>query len=164
MSYLATYHRPSFFSDPSFSDPSFSKAFSQFFDDVAGTSKTVATKTIARFSPKVDVLESANSYKVVVDLPGFEKSDISIDIHDDELTLKAKQSDAHSKEQADDNASDEYTLLRTERTKGYFERKFSLNDSVNTEAVSAKLEKGVLEVTLPKVEEVAAKTLSVDVQ
>ena len=160
MSYLTTYRRPS-----SFSDPFFANVFGDFFDNAQSPSTRSVTKAVPRFSPKVDVLESADNYKVVVDLPGFEKNDVSIDIHDDVLTLRTKQAETQNKEPVNkEDTGDEYTVLRTERTSGYFERKFALNDTVNADAVSAKLEKGVLEVTLPKVEEASPKTRSVSVQ
>jgi HSP20 family protein len=89
-----------------------------------------------------------------VDLPGIEEKDIDIQVEDGTLTLKAERK--FEKETKDGN------YHRVERAYGSFERSFSLPENVDGDNIAAAYNKGVLEVTLPKVE-VQAKAKKVKV-
>ena len=164
MSHPRTYATP--FSNR---DPFFTNVFDHFFAPVyrPGKNSTVAN----HISPRVDVLESESKFKLVVDLPGYTKDNVSVDIHEGILTLRANYTQASS-ENSDENPNktpaknsvDAYKHVRTERVAGQFERRFTLDETVDIEAVHAKLENGVLEITLPKVapQKAATKNVAID--
>jgi len=159
MSYVTTC-QPTAYQHP------FNRVFNAFFENQtlhhsSSANKHTQTKSTERFfTPRIDVLEASDHYKVVVDLPGFSKDQVEIDVLENVLTLKTKQSSQNEEK----SSKDELTVLRRERSNGHFERQFKLDDTVNAEQISAKLEQGVLEVTLPKQEEVQPKKQSVTVQ
>ncbi|WP_319508191.1 Hsp20/alpha crystallin family protein [uncultured Methanolobus sp.] len=95
-------------------------------------------------APLVDVMDEGSDILVTTDLPGVEKSDVDLDVSDNLLTISAKRS-ASSEE-------NEGGYLRRERTYSSFSRTITLPEAVTTEGAKAKLEDGVLTVTLPKLQ------------
>ena len=92
---------------------------------------------------KTDVRDLGEQYLLECDLPGFAKEDISLDLEGDVLTVKAER---HS-EYEDKEKQGGY--LRCERSFGSFSRSFDVSE-IEREGIKAKLENGVLKVTLPK--------------
>ena len=79
------------------------------------------------------------------DLPGFEKKDITLDIHDDMLTIRAeRKSKVEEKDQKD-------KVIRMERSYGSYQRSFDIS-GVDADQIKAKYTDGVLRLTLPKLE------------
>lgn len=96
----------------------------------------------AMVMPKVDVRENGDAITVEAELPGMEEKDVDVTLRDGILTIKGeKKSERTTKE-------DDYHM--SERSYGSFQRSFRVPDSVDNENISAKLEKGVLHITLPK--------------
>ena len=90
---------------------------------------------------KTDILDKGDSYLLEAELPGFSRDDITAEIKDGKLTLKAeKKSDSEDK-------TDGY--IRRERSFGTFERTFSLK-GIDEDGISAEYKDGILSVTLPK--------------
>ena len=96
---------------------------------------------IAEF--RTDVRDQGDSYLVECDLPGFAKEDIHLDLEGDVLTIKAER---HS-EFEDKEKQGGY--LRCERTYGSFSRSFDVSE-IERDGIKAKLDNGVLTLTLPK--------------
>ena len=94
---------------------------------------------------KTDVRETDNSYELDVDLPGFKKDEINVEIADGYLTIQASK--GLDKDQQDKDGK----YIRQERYAGSCSRSFYVGD-VKPEDVSAKYEDGILKLTLPKVE------------
>ena len=94
---------------------------------------------------KTDVRETENTYEVDVDLPGFKKDEISVDLKDGYLTISAAK--GLDKDQKDQNGK----YIRQERYAGAMSRSFYVGD-VQPEQVSAKYKDGILQISLPKVE------------
>ena len=94
--------------------------------------------------PPVEILESDTEIVMAFELPGLDKSDVTIDIDGDVLTLRGEKKAEHVEE----DAKKEFFLK--ERSYGLFERSFSLPPTVNVDKVAAVFEKGVLKITLPK--------------
>ena len=92
---------------------------------------------------KTDVEESANSYKLEVEMPGFDKGDISIDLNNGYLTIAAKQNSN------DDEKDKKGNYIRRERYFGSCSRSFYVGD-IDEKDIDAKLERGVLTVCIPK--------------
>jgi len=94
--------------------------------------------------PPVDVWETADELVYAFDLPGVPESDVTVELHDDTLTVSAQRE--HSKERSEDGFS------RVERRFGTFSRTLGVPQGISADAVKAKLEDGVLEVRVPKPE------------
>ncbi|WMW24585.1 Hsp20/alpha crystallin family protein [Methanolobus sediminis] len=95
-------------------------------------------------APLVDVKDEGSELLVTTDLPGVEKDDVDLDVSDNMLTISAKRSS--DKEEKDEG------YLRRERTYSSFSRTVTLPNTVSAEGAKAKLENGVLTVTLPKLQ------------
>ena len=92
---------------------------------------------------KTDVRETENSYEVDIDLPGFKKDEISLDLKEGYLTIQAAK--GLDKDEKDKQGK----YIRQERYAGACSRSFYVGD-VEPDQVSAKYESGVLRVSLPK--------------
>ena len=92
--------------------------------------------------PQVDVYEEPERFAVLVDVPGVEPKDIEITAEKGVLTIRGER---HAR--AGEEAS---AYRRLERRSGKFLRRFTLPESANLDAISAKHTQGVLEVTIPK--------------
>ena len=97
---------------------------------------------LAGFSPVVNTREGEYAYHIEADLPGVEKKDITVDVRDNVLTLSGERK--HKKEVKKD---DYYKL---ESSYGKFQRSFTLPKGVDVENIQAITDKGMLEVTIPK--------------
>ena len=96
--------------------------------------------------PAVDVTETETEFLLSADMPGLDKKDVSIDIHDGVITIKGESAINNKK------STDDYRIR--ERQLGSFNRSFRLPDNVNEVKVAAKFKNGVLMITLPKAKEV----------
>ncbi len=100
----------------------------------------------AQHMMKTDVRETEDGYEVDVDLPGFRKDEIRLELHNGSLTITAEK----SLEKKDE--SKEGKLLRQERCSGMMSRSFYVGEHVTEDDVKAKYEDGVLHLTVPKKE------------
>jgi len=98
------------------------------------------------WTPAVDVNETETEFFLSADMPGLDKKDVSIDIHDGVITIKGERDIDNGK------STDGYRIR--ERQLGSFNRSFRLPDNVNEDKVVAKFKNGVLTVTLPKTKEI----------
>lgn len=97
----------------------------------------------ARNMMKTDVRETENTYEVDMDLPGFKKDEIHVDLKDGYLTIQAAK--GLDKDQEDKKGK----YIRQERYAGAMSRSFYVGD-VEPDQISAKYEGGVLQISLPK--------------
>ncbi len=95
---------------------------------------------------KTDIKENKDSYSIVVDLPGYDKENIKIDIDDGYLTVNAKM-DTKNEEKEDGK------FVRRERFFGECSRSFYVGDAIETEDVKASFKNGTLSLEIPKKEE-----------
>lgn len=93
---------------------------------------------------RTDITEKDGQYILEADLPGFKKEDISVDIDKDCLTITAE----HKSEEKEENAD---TYIRRERFYGSYTRSFNVK-GIDTEAITAAYNDGVLTLTMPKKE------------
>ena len=96
----------------------------------------------AAWAPSVDVREDAERFTVQADLPGVESKDIQVTADDGLLTIRGER----RFERKDAKSGFE----RLERAEGRFLRRFTLPDNVNSEAIKARHNNGVLEIVIPK--------------
>ncbi len=112
--------------------------FEQAFDDLfkpVFTSKTQFMKT--------DIIETDKDYVMQVDLPGFNKDEINLNLENGYLTLSAE------KKVTEETTNETVKFLRKERTTSST-RTYFFGDKINEENVTAKYVDGVLTVTVPK--------------
>ncbi len=95
---------------------------------------------------KTDVRETENGYDVFVDLPGFKKEDVKLDLQNGYLTITANRSADHGEK---DN---EGRYIRQERYTGSCARSFYVGEELKPEDVKASFEDGILKLNLPKAE------------
>jgi HSP20 family protein len=94
------------------------------------------------FVPKVDVIENDNQYEIHVAVPGVNKDDLKIDLHDNYLTISGERKISEEKK--------EKNFRSIETQYGSFTRSFSLPENVAVEKIDAKYNNGILELTIPK--------------
>ena len=94
------------------------------------------------FAPAFEVKETADAFVVKADVPGVAESDLDISVHNSVLTVSGSRQAEERKE------GESYALY--ERQFGSFSRSFSLPDMADAERVEAKLEHGVLTLTIAK--------------
>ncbi len=97
---------------------------------------------------KCDIYEKDGNYVVEMDIPGFSKDDIDINVEKGYLTITA------SKENETNDEGKNY--IRRERSYGKFQRQFYMGD-VNEDEINAEFTNGILKVMVPKKEEVNTK-------
>ena len=102
----------------------------------------------AKHMMKTDVRETEDSYELDMDLPGFKKDEINVDLKNGYLTVSAAK--GLDKDEKDKNGK----YIRQERYTGAMSRSFYVGD-VAPEDVKAKFEDGILRISLPKVEKKA---------
>ena len=104
------------------------------------------------FTPAVDIFETEKEITLLADMPGVKADDLTIDLRDNVLTLSADIAPV-------DNAAEETVLIEYET--GRFYRQFTLGELINQANIDAKLNDGVLRLTLPKVEKATPKKIAV---
>jgi HSP20 family protein len=108
---------------------------------LAGNPRQGSTDSSVNWAPAVDIREHTDRWVLEADLPGVSIEDIEILLDEGVLTIRGERKIA-----ADEAAS----YKRRERERGTFVRRFQLPDAVNAEGISARSQRGVLTVTIPK--------------
>ena len=111
--------------------------------------------TPAAWPPAVDIYERKDAYLVAVELPGVGIDDIEITFEDGLLTIQGQRNAAPG--------SSEERVHRAERRYGAFRRSITLPTHVNSDAIEASTQDGVLQIMVPKAAEVHAKRIQVHV-
>lgn len=95
---------------------------------------------------KTDVRETDGSYELDIDLPGFKKDEVKVDLKNGYMTISA----AKSLDKESEKKNERY--IRRERYSGQMTRSFYVGEDIEPKDVSAKFEDGILKVSLPKKE------------
>jgi HSP20 family protein len=98
-----------------------------------------------RWVPPVDLVEAEDHFVLKADLPGLSEEDVSIEVQDGALTISGERVAEHE--------ARERGWYRIERSFGSFNRSLTLPDGVDPDGISAKFDRGVLEVRIPKPEQ-----------
>ena len=93
---------------------------------------------------KTDIREKENNYEVAIDLPGFKKEEIEVELNDGYITISA------SKGLDKDSNDKKGKLIRQERYAGAMQRSFYVGENIEKEDVEATYRHGVLTLTIPK--------------
>lgn len=110
------------------------------------------TKPGLTFSPEVDIFETDREIVMLADLPGVKSSDLNIDLRDNTLTILGEV-------EAMSPADEESVVVEYEV--GRYLRKFTLSEMIDQNKIEARLEDGVLRLTLPKIEKAAPRKITV---
>jgi len=160
-----------FFNHPLISFPSIypyyhRDPFNELHNQISKTFNSDVFKSVD-FSPKINLSEDENNYYIHADLPGMNKDQIKMELSDDNhvLTISGEResiidnSDNNNKDTKDDNKNKENSNKRNtkkyskiECSYGKFSRSFTLPENADINKIQARLENGVLEVHLPKLE------------
>ena len=93
---------------------------------------------------KTDIREHDDGYEVDVDLPGFKKDEISLELENGYLTVSAAK--GLDKDEKDKKGK----YIRRERYAGAMQRSFYVGDALTQEDIRAKYESGILSISIPK--------------
>jgi len=103
-------------------------------------------------APVSSVIEDADRYTLQVEMPGVNKEGLEIAVENNELTILGRRS----------LPTVDGTLIHRESRLENFRRTFELDPSIDTGKISAKIEQGVVTLTLPKAEQVKPRKIKVD--
>lgn len=120
------------------------------FDDMFKTDwfgGTTNVNSIGVSIPAVNIVERDDAFEVAVAAPGKLKEDFNIELDNDVLTISAEE------KKESDTANNSGRFTRREFSYSTFKRAFSLPEAINTAAINANYENGVLNIVLPKKEE-----------
>lgn len=120
--------------------PSKMSLFDNAFDDLFNDSFFRTNSGVM----KTDIKEKDGSYLLDVELPGFKKEDISLNLENGYLTIQANHNVDNSEKDEEGN------IIRRERSYGSCSRSFYVGDAITEEEIKAKYENGELKVLLPK--------------
>ena len=101
---------------------------------------------------KTDVRELDNGYEIIVDLPGFKKDEIEVQLEDGYLTISAAK--GLDKDETDKKGN----YIRKERYSGSMSRSFYVGDGISEDDIHGKFENGILHLDVPKKEAKAVET------
>ncbi len=104
--------------------------------------------------PPVDIRETDTTFEIHADIPGVDPKDIDVHMENGILTIKGER---HSETREEHEG-----YKRIERSRGSFYRRFSLPDTADADKITAKSNHGVLEITIPKQEQVQPRKISVE--
>ena len=114
-------------------------------DFFRGFTRPVLYGKNAQHMMKTDVKETEECYEVDVDLPGFSKDEIKLELNNGYLTISTEKNVENKKEK-------EGRVIRQERYSGTMSRSFYVGEHVTEEDIKAKYENGVLSLEIPKKE------------
>lgn len=101
---------------------------------------------------KTDIREHDSGYELDIDLPGFKKDEINVDLENGYLTISA------AKGLDKDEKNEEGKYIRRERYAGAMQRSFYVGDAITHEDIRARFEDGILRVSIPKKDAKAIET------
>jgi HSP20 family protein len=127
----------------------------RLFESPLASLTTGTQQLLSGWLPAVDIHEDNDNFYVKAELPGMNKDDIDISLHDGTLTISGER-----KEEKRHQSSE---ALRSERFLGRFQRTFGLPTHVKADNVKANYTDGILTVTLPKAEEAKPKQIEVNI-
>lgn len=110
--------------------------------------------SVADWVPAVDIVEEKDRFVLRADVPGVKPEDIDVNMENGILSVSGQRHE--------ESREESQGVRRMERITGRFYRRFSLPDTANADAISAKSANGILEVTIPKQPEGKARRITVE--
>jgi len=115
--------------------------------------RTRDPETDATYVPDVDICEDSERVLLVADMPGVDQSSVDVTVENGVLTIEGR---------ARVEGPQGYELVGQEYGVGKYRRDFTLSEAVSAEGIKAQMQKGVLEVTIPKREEVKTRKIKIE--
>lgn len=115
------------------------------------TDVSVATSD---WTPAIDIKEEAERFIITADIPGVDPNDVELHMENGILAIKGERKTETQQEREG--------YKRIERVRGNFYRRFSLPDTANAEAISARSQHGVLEIVIPKHQKVQPRRIQIE--
>jgi HSP20 family protein len=128
----------------------FENMIEDFFSPFASSGRLDSDNAI---SPRLNLSESDKAYEVEVEIPGISKENVKVAIDDRRVTIDAEEKREDVKEGEN--------MIYAERLARKFSRTFSLPSAVDDASAQARVENGVLHLTLPKKDAASAKRLTI---
>jgi len=125
----------------------------RLFDTFVG--RPTGSAAAARWLPAVDMHETKDDLVLTVEVPGVREKDVTVSITGDLLSIKGER-------RWEDESKDQ-KFLHVERAYGQFERLVQLPMAVQADKVKATYRDGVLQITLPKAEELKPREIKIDI-
>lgn len=138
------------------SQAAFGNAMDRLFGDWVVNHSAPEGDTEPTRRARFDLIEKADHFEALVDLPGIAKEDIEVDIEGNIVRVTA-----NAKVKTEAVVGEGERVLHTERNQARFARSFELPSEVSNDAVSASFENGVLKLVLPKKEEARTKRIQI---
>ncbi|GAB4472722.1 MAG: Hsp20/alpha crystallin family protein [Burkholderiaceae bacterium] len=130
----------------------FDEFFNDFFSRAGVPVRAAELPNVVR--ARMDVIDHGDWYEVLVDLPGVRKEDIQVTIEGSRVSINAETKSERQRKEGE-------RVLHAERFAAVYARSFELPAEVTEEGAEAKLENGVLKLTLPKRATVTSKRLQI---
>jgi HSP20 family protein len=121
---------------------------------VSGGRRSNDEQSVADWTPAVDIIEEKDRFVLRADVPGVRPDDIDVSMDSGTLSLSGQRLPIASDEESG--------VQRIERATGRFLRRFTLPETANADAITAKCADGILEVSIPKTPEVQARRITVE--
>jgi HSP20 family molecular chaperone IbpA len=115
--------------------------------------KEEATVPARIFVPPADIYETPDALKVVLEMPGVDKSNVNVLVEDGVLTVEGR---------LDFSKYQDLQPLYTEYNIGHYSRSFRLTTTINQSKIGAEMKDGVLALVLPKAEAAKSRTIQVN--
>lgn len=128
------------------------RLFNSLFDTPA---RATAGEPARRWIPPMDLIETNDHYVLHADLPGLTEKDVSVELESNVLTISGERRLTHPDVKGG--------YRRIERAYGSFSRSLTLPEGVHPETVEASFDRGVLEVTIPKPEQIKPQKVTISV-
>jgi HSP20 family protein len=130
------------------------KAMDRWFEDMYTPAQRSRIEK-SMVAPTVEVHETQQSYLMKFDLPGLQKDQIKIDLHDNSLSVSGERLEEKKEESTDKKKH------LSEVYYGSFYRSFTFPETINAEKVEAKYENGVLSLNIPKKENLGKRQITI---
>jgi len=117
-----------------------------------GFEHNMARTSRSSFPVHMEVIENENDFRIIAELPGMSRDKIKVGVQNSVLTISGER-----------QRTEKIKAIWSDRFFGSFERKFKLPETINISGVSADYQNGLLEILLPKKEEVKPRQIEVSV-
>jgi HSP20 family protein len=143
---------------PRSAEDQFGRMVESIFEDlIAPVAQAAALSRLSEdgtVGPRIDISENEKAYTVNAEMPGAKKEDMKVSVDGQRITIEAEVKREEEKREGEN-------VVMAERTVRKYMRSFLLPAEVDDSAAEARLEDGILTLTLPKKQAAAAKRLTI---
>ncbi len=132
------------------------KEMERMIEDLRAGFSSITPYTSGERLPMVDIMDEGERYVIEAELPGMKKEEVSIDVTEDSVTIEAKR-EAETEEKKEG-------YVRKERESMSFYRQVPLPEDADSQKATAKLENGLLTITMPKREPPAESRRKLEIE